>query len=413
MNSRRTFLKVGAASVFGTLINSMALASSPNKKALVFLWMGGGPSSQELWLPPDDSVPEAYRSITGKIPTSISGHYIGATFPEMAQQLHRCVVVKSFSHPNPNHGSATHLLLTSRKNSDDNEGTPQLEPSFGSMISSIFGANSSNGMPNYIALDKIQYDGAAWLGPSYNPYQNSKDAIDNLKPRTSLVNKRELLSSLDKMQNCDTKGFMKVWEEYREQTYGLIYGTAKDAFEISNEPKEILEKYGNTSIGKNLLLARRLIENGTRIVNLHFGGWDMHGDIEAGFKNLGPQLDKAMAAFISEIYDRNMNEEVMLVVVGEFGRTKLNSGLVNGIQYKPGRDHWPTQSSLLIAGGKYDMGRTIGTTDKYCYVPKDGIKGPSDLLATIFDHFSIDLHTQKVDNSGRPRYLVENGTCIL
>jgi len=264
-----------------------------------------------------------------------------------------------------------------------------------------------------VALDKIQYDGAAWLGPSFNPFQSNKDGLENLKPRTDLEYRRELLSSLDRMRDCDNKGFMKVWAEYREQTYGLIYGTAKDAFDGSKEPAEVVATYGDTAIGRNLLLARRLVENGTRIVNIHMGGWDMHWDLEKGFNNLGPQLDRALASFINDVHARSMNKDVMLVVVGEFGRTKLNNGFFNGLQYSTGRDHWPTQSSLLISGGDYDMGRTIGTTDKYCYIPKDGIKNPSDLLATIIHHFGISPDIQKVDSGGRPRYLVEDGSCML
>lgn len=211
------------------------------------------------------------------------------------------------------------------------------------------------------------------------------------------------------MKDHDNKGFMKVWGEYRNQSYGLIYGDSKAAFNLKQEPQSVRSIYGDSDIGRNLCLARRLVEAGTRVVNIHYGGFDLHWDIKQGMEARTRPLDKALAAFIQDIRNRGMNRDVMLICVSEFGRTKLNNGFFNGIQYSSGRDHYPLQTGLLISGGDFEMGRTFGETDKYMMTPKSNIVTPTNLMGLIFKHFGIDPNTQKIDLSGRPRYFLGEG----
>ena len=180
--------------------------------------------------------------------------------------------------------------------------------------------------------------------------------------------------------------------------YNVILGNAKEAFDIDKEPEAMREKYGKGGIGDQMLLARRLAQFGTKFVTVHYGGWDMHGNIKKSLEGKVPPLDKALAAFVDDIYESGISEKVLLVVTGEFGRTRLNQ---NG-----GRDHWPSITPMLLSGGSYDHGRVIGRSDK-AYYPTESKVGPIDVAATLFDHFQIDTNIQKVDQSGRPRYLLE------
>ena len=130
----------------------------------------------------------------------------------------------------------------------------------------------------------------------------------------------------------------------------------------------------------------------------------MHGNIANALKGRVPPIDKALAAFVEDVHQRGLNEKILLIVTGEFGRTKLNKNA--------GRDHWPSISTMLMSGGRYDSGRVIGAADK-SYTPKESPYGPIDVAATMFDHFRIPKNIQKVDNGGRPRYLLEGEAKVI
>ena len=164
-------------------------------------------------------------------------------------------------------------------------------------------------------------------------------------------------------------------------------------------------KYGG-GIGEQMLLARRLVENGTRFVTIQYGGWDMHGNISKSLKGRVPPLDQALSTFIDDVNEKGMNKDILLIVTGEFGRTyRINK---NG-----GRDHWPQLSTLMFSGGDFEMGGSIGESTDKAETPKSDPYGPMDVTATLFSHFGIDPSTQKVDFAGRPRYLLEEGARVI
>ena len=173
---------------------------------------------------------------------------------------------------------------------------------------------------------------------------------------------------------------------------------------MEQESDSTKEKYGKSSVGNQLLLARRLSEFGTKFVTVNYGGWDMHGNISKALAGRVPPLDQALAALVGDLEDRGMTQDTLLVVTGEFGRTKLNAN--------SGRDHWPSITTLLLAGGEYNHGRVIGKADKSYYPVSDKF-GPLDLSATIFDHFGIDPKVQKIDPAGRPRYLLDGEARVI
>jgi uncharacterized protein (DUF1501 family) len=170
------------------------------------------------------------------------------------------------------------------------------------------------------------------------------------------------------------------------------------------EDPKIKESYG-PGLGDQLLLARRLCEAGSGFVTVHYGGWDMHSTIEKSLKGRVPQLDRAVAAFIDDVHQRGLQDDILLVITGEFGRTPR-------INKNAGRDHWAPLSTLALSGGGLNMGQIIGKSSKNAEIPSTKPVRPQDLMATIFKHFNIDEKLQYIDKGGRPVYMIEDGTPI-
>jgi hypothetical protein len=330
---------------------------------------------------------------------------MGGSFFSLSMESDNLCVVHSFSHSNSSHRTASHWVNTGYNNPINTPSSEQPHPSRGSIISSIYGPNHSNGMPTYVKSQTIQGDKPAWLGNEFQAYEANGEGIKNLTPNTPgerLAERKNLLQGLDSFRG----GLDNSLDELQKQSFNLLTGQAAKAFQW--EKDEMVADYDakNVFYGRQMLLARRLVQAGTKFVNVQFPGWDMHSNIANGMGVIAPRLDKYLSLLISDLKGKGMNKDVMVICAGEFGRTyKVNA---NG-----GRDHWSKLCPLLLAGGDYEMGRVIGESDKYAAAPKSGPIGPQDITATIFDHFQIDPKTQRTDNQGRPRYFFDNGKCIL
>ena len=179
---------------------------------------------------------------------------------------------------------------------------------------------------------------------------------------------------------------------------------SQQSFDLTYENPRVVDRYG-PGLGQQLLMARRLCEAGCGFVTLEYGGWDMHGQIKQGMEQRAPQLDHAVAAFVEDIEQRGLNQNILLVISGEFGRTpKVNPGA--------GRDHWAPLSTLALAGGGLKMGQVIGESAAKVDVPKTAPIGPQDLMATVFDVLGIDRRVQFTNQAGRPTYMIEEGKPI-
>lgn len=406
---RRDFLKIGA---IGTGLSAMglsdyALAQEQGLKdsSVVWVWLGGGPTQFETFhAPKESSVPDEYRSQGGALRDKDTGMAFGSNWENLIKQAGRLNVVDSFTHGDSSHRQATHWVMTGQRNNERSQTSNAMYPSHGSIVSSVYGPNHpNNGVPCYVKQGKIEGEDPAWLGGAYKAFDPSNK--DNLTPRVDLERfktRNELLNGLD-VTNVTSGSALSV-EKYKNQAYDVILGDAKDAFNLDKEDDKTKELYGKDSIGQQLLLARRLCEFGTRFVTLHYGGWDMHSNIANALKGRVPPIDKALAAFVEDVHQRGLNKKILLIVTGEFGRTKMNK---NG-----GRDHWPSISTLLMSGGRYESGRVIGKADK-SYTPLESPYGPIDVAATMFDHFGIPQSIQKTDNGGRPRYLLEGEAKVM
>jgi hypothetical protein len=414
--TRREFFKVGTlaggaltlSQLFAARAEAKAAGKPVNDTAVVWVWLGGGPTHIETF-DPKMSAPAEYRSITGEVSTKLPGVTLGGTFPNLASVVDKMAIVRSFAHTDSGHGGGTHFVMTGYDNrAIDNGGLPT-RPSFGSIAARVRGANHpQTGMPTYVRLGRVAADGPAFLGPAYAPFDPTGQARRNMDLAISderLHDRRELLDGLDRLKRrADQDALMEGLSRFEQQAFDLVLGNAAKAFDIKSEDKHVVERYGK-GLGEQLLRAKRLCEAGCGFVTLSYGGWDMHGQIKQGLERRSPELDRALAAFIDDVYNRGLSEKILLVVTGEFGRTpKINRNA--------GRDHWAPLSTLALAGGGLQMGQVIGQSATKADVPHSTPIRPQDLMATVFHVLGIEPGTQVVNQAGRPVYLLEEGRPI-
>lgn len=410
--TRRDFLRVGSLGLgalsLPTLLAAKAQAQSNgrsiNNKSVIWIWLSGGPTHVETF-DPKMTAPVEFRSVTGEVQTSIPGMTLGGGFPLLAKVADKLALVRSFAHGSSSHGTGTRWVMTGYKP----VGREAVKPSFGSIVSRLGGTfNPITGMPTYVRTGNISGDGPAYLGARYRPFNPAGDARKNMLVRlpTDRINERRaLLGQLDRInRDVDRSGMMKGMDGFEQQAFKLILGQAQDAFGTKGENAKTLQRYGKR-FGQSLLSARRLCQAGCSFVTLNYGGWDMHSGIEKSLKRRGAEIDQGISALIEDLHERGMDQDVLVVVTGEFGRTPR-------INKRAGRDHWGNLCTLALSGGGLNMGQVVGKSSAKAEVPATTPIRPADLLATIFHLFGIAPQTQVIDLQGRPMYLLENGQAI-
>jgi hypothetical protein len=406
--SRRDFLKVGALGMGGLSLPGLLQAKSlsdPKRvknKSVIWIWLAGGPTHVETF-DPKMTAPAEYRSITGECKTPIPGVTVGGTFPEIAAVADKMALIRSFSHGSGSHGTGTKLIMTGYNDRSS------MRPSMGSILAKSRGTtHPDSGMPTYVKMGNIGGDGPGWLGPRYSGLSPSGQARKNMDLSVALdrsQGRRGLLGGIDQLRrDVDSSGKMEGLDGFEQQAFDLVLGDSVQAFDVKKEDANTRKRYGK-GLGEQLLLARRLCEAGCGFVTVSYGGWDMHGGIVKGLKTRARPVDQGVSALISDLSDRGMLDDVLVVVTGEFGRTpKINP--------KGGRDHWGKLCTLAMAGGGLRMGQVIGESSPEVEVPASNPIGPQDLMATILHMYGLDPKMQFIDNQGRPTYLVEHGKPI-
>lgn len=387
--NRRNFVGLSAGLSIFSLTERLKADEVAKEKAVIVVFLGGGSSPTEI-TNPIPGAPVEYRSVFGAIDTNINGIQISGRLPRLAQRADKLNFIRSFGHNDPNHHTATQWLMTGHQNPNTAEGSKSKYPGFGSIISEIYGPyNKTTGVPTYIRTSKLDGDGNSFL--SHPPFDSSGEGIDNLNLRIARERFDERRRLLDNIKNSHSD---------KELAYSIILGQAYKAFRIEEESTEMQERYGKNQLGQNLLLARRLVERGSKFITVASHGWDNHANIA---KDMGPLLDNvdySLSVLIDDLTARNMQDDVLVVLTGEFGRTPR-------INATAGRDHWSSLNTLITFGGRYEQGRVIGTTNSKAEYSTSKLFTPIDLERTIFDHLDIDINEQRVDNSGRPRFLLE------
>ncbi|MGL4461052.1 MAG: DUF1501 domain-containing protein [Planctomycetia bacterium] len=419
--SRRTALTVGALSLGGAtmtdLLRAQASAASPRKDAAVILvWLGGGPSHIDMYdLKPD--APAEFRGEFKPIETNVSGMRVSEHLPQHARIADKFSVVRSVTHSNAGHAMAAQWMNTGRM--------PTLEiqenvfPSMGSINAKLRGANAE-GVPAFVNLPhEAPFNKAAYLGASYNPFHPGSDPnspyfeVRNLKRswRVSaerLDDRRALLREVDGIRrDLDDQGVAVGLDSfYREAMEMIVNPRAVAAFDLNREHPRTRDAYGRNTWGQSALMARRLVEAGVGFVTVDMGGWDTHGqNFQALRENLLPKYDRAVAALVGDVYERGLGDRVVVLTMGEFGRTpRVNPG--------SGRDHWPGAMSVLFAGGGLKVGSMIGRTDARAEYPTERPVTPGDVLATVYHTVGIDRNHTFHDNARRPMPVLSEGSPI-
>ena len=416
-HSRRDLLRVGTlglgagVGLGGLLRGRAAMAAggqSVKDTSVIWLWLGGGPTHVETF-DPKMTAPAEYRSVTGEVRTNLPGVTLGGTFERMARVADKMAFVRSFAHTNSGHGGGTHYVMTGYDNRLADNGAVPDRPGIGSIVARSRGTNHPRtGIPTYVRMGGIYGDGPAFLGTAYGPFDPGGEARQNMAlvvGQDRFGRRRDLLESIDTARReADRSGLVEGLDAFEQQAFDIILSRSQRAFDLKYEDPRVVDRYGS-GLGQQLLQARRLCEAGCGFVTVSFGGWDMHGGIKAGMESLGPQVDRAVAALVEDMHLRGLDEKILLVVSGEFGRTpKINGGA--------GRDHWAPLSTLALAGGGLKMGQVVGESAEKVDVPKTTPIGPQDLMATIFQVLGLDGRAQYVNQAGRPVYMVEQGRPI-
>jgi uncharacterized protein (DUF1501 family) len=424
--SRRNFLRVGGLAVGGltlpALLRSRAAAReangrTPARKSVITIFQAGGPSHIDTYdLKP--SAPPEYRGEFKPIATAVPGVEICEHLPLQAAEFDKISVVRSASHTNPGHGMGSQWMITGwQPNIEIND---NLYPAAGSVVARLKGTNEP-GMPAYVNLPSMYGFGkAAYLGASYNPFSPEHDPnsehyqVRNLKQSwrvdgARLDARRQLLAQVDTLRrDVDTRGDLEGLDQFYRDAFQMITSEkALRAFDINREDPRLRERYGRNILGQSCLLARRLVEAGVTFVFIQAGGgWDTHSDNFNQLKtDLLPWFDRAVAALVRDLYDRGMQDDVLVTAFGEFGRTPR----VNGTS---GRDHWPGAMSVVFAGGGLRMGQAIGATDSRAEYPTSTAYSPGSLLGTMYHTLGIDQHHVFYDQARRPFPVLPEGNPI-
>ena len=416
--SRRSFLSVGALTLFGRLRLGDALALraaapgvAPNPKpedlSIILLWLAGGLSQFESW-DPKPRAKETYRSKFGSIPTNVPGIQVGELLPLSAKHADKYTIIRSMTGKDAVHESAQAFMLSGH--------APRATlhfPSYGSVIAKELPPR--NELPPYILTGGpvSKWEQAAFLGPKYNPFLADDPNKEDYKVRDldlplgvdwARMDRRNSLLRLadERFRRMDTIGIVDAMETHHQTALTLIRSErAKRAFRIESEPEKLRDKYGRTSLGQGCLLARRLVEEGVRLVSVRSGGWDHHFNLfnDISKKKL-PELDRAFAALLEDLDERGLLGTTMVIVGTEFGRTPE-------INVNDGRDHWPAAFSLVVAGGGIEGGRTLGATDHNCWEVTERPIHVPDFIATIYAKLGIDYHQMYQSNVGRPVRVID------
>jgi hypothetical protein len=446
---RRDALKIGGMGLFGLtlphfLAAERARAAKPaspavagvktvraRAKSVIFLYQFGGPSHVDTFdMKPD--APDGIRSQFKQIETSLPGLKICEHLPRVARVMHKVTLVRGMHHHMKNHNSAAYYALTGRAPPVDDirlRDSLELFPAYGSVVSRL--TPSTGAMPAFAAHPYVCRDGsvtpgqhASFLGKGHDPLLVTSDpnSADFRLPELSLPQglsldrlaaRRGIQQLVDRQSRLlETSAKARGLDSYYDAALGMLTSPlVAKAFDLSQEPAAVRERYGRTTYGQSCLLARRLIENGVKFVNVYFsdsiggqsttaGGWDTHGFNNTRMypileKRHLPITDETLPTLLDDLDERGLLDETLVVWVGEFGRTpRINENV--------SRDHWPGCYTALLAGGGTKQGYLHGASDKHGAMPDREPARPDDLAATMFAALGLDPITEVFDTQNRP-----------
>jgi hypothetical protein len=391
---RREFLRVGSAGFVGlTLANLLKAEAAPSTRgkpradSCIFIYLAGGPSHHETF-DPKPNAPLRVRGPWGAISTRVPGTFFGEMLPQLAGQADRFALLRALNHTNSLHNPWP--MLT---------GNMQQRTTLGA-ATSYLNRRTETELPAFVNLGPRLTIGGGVLGASYDPLEIpdpmrsdrslAEFALAQDVAPDRLEDREELLRKIDDLRRSVDAGAVGAQDKMHQRALSLLTSTrVRDAFDLTREPESRRDRFGANCFGQSCLLARRLIEAGTRFVQINWYnredgfavGWDVHGDDQTGLvrmeQQLCPRFDQGMSALLADLHERGLLERTLVIATGEFGRTPRISRL-------GGRDHWPYCFSALVAGGGVPAGHVVGASDAQGAYPIDRPVSPADFAATTF-----------------------------
>ena len=408
--SRRHFMRhlagasalTGSALAMGHTLNAHAGELKRNQKAAILLWMGGGPSTIDMWdLKPGANTGGPFKPISTNGDVQISEH-----LPMMAKNMDKMSIVRSMSTREADHDRGRYYMHTGYV-----PDPTMTHPSYGSVVAhELAKTRGELQIPPFVSVGGGS-EGPGFLGMAWAPFAvNANGDVRNLNMGMSpdrLTRRMQALAMLESSFISEKRG-MAAAEHAKvlDKTLNLMTSKQMEAFKVDQEPEAVRERYGTNNFGRGCLMARRLVETGVPFVEVNLGGWDNHQNIFTTLQDQRlPTLDRAMSALIEDLTQRGMIDNTVVLWMGEFGRTPR----ING---NTGRDHWARSWSVVAGGGGLKPGIAIGKTNE------DGtrVEGQSysseDLMATICKTLGISLETTFINRSGRPLKIANSGKLI-
>jgi uncharacterized protein (DUF1501 family) len=434
--SRRELLRVGGLGALGLTLPQLlqadqAKGAASKADACIVIYLNGGPSHLDMW----DMKPSAPVEIRGEfrpIATSLPGTQVCEHLPRLAQLMHRATLVRSMNHSvNNSHAAAVYAALTGHDRGEQGGGAkPTDHPGPGAVLARL--RPPVRGTLPYVALPYKTQEGAGgplqpgflagMLGASYDPFWVLDDPnAPNFRVRNlslpddvsagRMADRSQLLSALDRGQRAEKA--LNIMNDFQWRAFDLLTTSAvQSAFDLEHEATECRDRYGRNVYGQSVLLARRLIESGTRVVTMSWAPdanatWDTHGGNFQKLKTtLLPQFDAACSSLVEDLESSGRLDQTIVAVLGDFGRTpKINNNA-------GGRDHWNACYSILLFGGGFRSGFVYGLSDRTGSQPLEGHLTPGDVLATLYRLLGVDPKMNIYDGLGRPHQLVPSGKVV-
>jgi hypothetical protein len=452
--SRRELLQVGFLGAFGMWMSeaidplrALAHASTASgevrsrAKSVILVWMPGGPPQMQLWdLKPDS--PSQCRGTAQPIKTSAPGIQLGSRLPLTAKQAHHLALVRTITlnKEDENHIPGHQLLLAGideRPATFKSFATRNDWPSIGSVVTAL--KPSSSGLPAAIHLPlRIKYEGApvpgesaGWLGSKYDPWIVEQDPnapdfhVHDLAPLPGLTvdrlgRRRELLAQVDSYRrDLDADLQVRQLSDAQQKAFGLATSEqTRRAFDLSQEPAALRERYGRHTWGQSLLLGRRLAQTGVKFVQVNIGGlnaWDYHRSEDASMDKMMPRFDQGFSALLEDLHQQGMLSETLVLCMSEMGRNPVLGKAVTGAAMNAaepdGRNHWQWCWTGVFAGAGVRGGNVLGESDEWASYPNSEAYHPSDIGATIYQALGLDPRTEVRDIQGRP-VIVNQGSVM-
>lgn len=374
-----------------------ARSITPKAKSVIQIWMWGGPCHLDTFDPKPEAGYDYCGPLDKPIETNVPGIRIGSLLPMLAQQADKFSILRSVTHGNNGHETASYIVQTGRQ-----PGGRLTFPSIGAVVSYFKGYDHgyTGLIPPYIVLTQPQgrFDEAGFLGQLYKPFATGGDPNARVFVVEGVVmegiseqrqrNRRELLHTLDTLGRAKPNDprFQQL-DACEEKAYEMILGDAGKLFDLSTEKEEVRQQYGRNTFGQSCLMARRLVEAGVPYITINYGGWDTHKQHFETMRRKLPELDRGLATLLADLSARGLLETTIVWWTGEFGRTPK-------VDWQPpwngGRSHYGACFSALVAGGGFKGGQVVGSSDAKGEFPQDRPIYPQEILGSMYELLGID-----------------------